>query len=131
MSLILSKDILKTNECIRPLEFLRSAGDCYYTILQSDGDFVLYRRTGSTAFWSSRTKGHCANKACMQNDGNFVLTDCKNNPIWASNTGSGGNASAYLKVQDDGNLVVYRKDGFPIWASRTRGSCSPNGNPFV
>ena len=56
------------------------------------------------------------NIAIMQDDGNFVLYDQDNEPVWASNTG--GNPGAYLAVQDDGNVVVYQ-DGSPLWATNT------------
>ena len=53
----------------------------------------------------------------MQNDGNFVLYDVNNKPVWASNTA--GNPGAYLAVQEDGNLVVYNQGGNPLWATNT------------
>jgi hypothetical protein len=52
----------------------------------------------------------------MQDDGNFVLYDQDNAPVWASNTD--GNPGAYLAVQDDGNVVVYQ-NGSPLWATNT------------
>lgn len=52
----------------------------------------------------------------MQDDGNFVLYDQNNEPVWASNTD--GFPGAYVSVQDDGNLVIYQ-NGNALWASNT------------
>ncbi len=54
----------------------------------------------------------------MQGDGNFVLYDQNNDPVWAS--GTAGNPGADLAVQEDGNLVVYL-NGNPLWATNTAG----------
>jgi len=54
----------------------------------------------------------------MQTDGNFVLYDAQNRPLWAS--GTNGQAGAYLAIQDDGNLVVYKGTATP-WSSNTYG----------
>jgi RHS repeat-associated protein len=53
------------------------------------------------------------NYATMQTDGNFVLYDPFNNPLWSSGT-AGTNASIIL-MQDDGNLVVYHE----LWQAGT------------
>lgn len=57
----------------------------------------------------------------MQTDGNVVLYDGDDNPLWSS--GTQGNPESYLVMQGDGNLVVYT-DGQPIWAS---GTAAPAG----
>ncbi|MGI3198900.1 hypothetical protein ACRJ4W_10320 [Streptomyces sp. GLT-R25] len=54
----------------------------------------------------------------MQSDGNLVVYNEKNKPIWASMT-FGPNHRAIF--QDDGNLVVHNGDDRPIWASRSHG----------
>jgi NlpC/P60 family protein len=41
----------------------------------------------------------------MQSDGNLVVYDSANQPLWHSHTN--GNPGAYLAVQTDGNVVVY------------------------
>jgi hypothetical protein len=85
----------------------------------------------------------------LQMDGNVVLYNRANQPLWATNTNgkpvanftmqTDGNLVAYqsdnapvwssatsgsgnfLVVQDDGNVVVYRNDGFGVWATKTKG----------
>jgi hypothetical protein len=53
----------------------------------------------------------------MQPDGNLVLYSPGYHVLW--NSGTGGNAGAYLGVQGDGNIVVYRADGWPLWFTGT------------
>lgn len=47
------------------------------------------------------------NYAKMQTDGNFVLYDPYNNPLWS--TGTAGMGGAIILLQDDGNLVIYHE----------------------
>lgn len=88
-------------------------------------------------------------KLFYQGDGNLVLKNKANTPIWATMTNGKastkvffqtdgnfvmyngntpiwgaqchGKGGALLKLQDDGNLVVYTKDNNPIWATMTNG----------
>ena len=83
--------------------------------LQQDRNLVLYKG-GSPAYQAPNAYSN-GNTAIMQDDGNFVLYDVNNEPVWASNTA--GNPGAYLAVQEDGNLVVYNQDGNPLWAANT------------
>ncbi|RDD86681.1 serine/threonine protein kinase [Streptomyces parvulus] len=55
-------------------------------------------------------------KLLMQEDGNLVAYDERNQPTWASRT-SGENYKAVF--QEDGNLVVYTADDKPVWATNT------------
>jgi hypothetical protein len=54
----------------------------------------------------------------MQHDGNFVMYDVNNVPIWSSD-GTYGYAGAWLIVQDDGNVVIYSEVGAPLWETGT------------
>ncbi|HEY2498515.1 MAG TPA: RHS repeat-associated core domain-containing protein [Candidatus Angelobacter sp.] len=67
------------------------------------------------------------NYATMQTDGNFVLYDPSNRPLWASGTAGVANASSIL-MQDDGNLVLYVFKWFAgTYAAPTPGSYPPQG----
>ncbi|MFD3315660.1 protein kinase [Streptomyces sp. NPDC058694] len=57
-------------------------------------------------------------KLVMQRDGNLVITDKQDRPLWAAMTSGAGNTARF---QDDGNLVVHNSAGRPIWASQTFG----------
>ncbi|KAI9297839.1 alpha-D-mannose-specific plant lectin [Neoconidiobolus thromboides FSU 785] len=56
--------------------------------------------------------------AKIQEDGNFVIYDNVQRPLWASDTRGQG---VCLTMQDDGNLVLYDNQNKPIWASGTNG----------
>ncbi|MEU9956047.1 protein kinase [Streptomyces sp. NPDC050982] len=57
-------------------------------------------------------------KLVMQRDGNLVITDDKDRPLWAAATSGTGNTARF---QDDGNLVVHNSAGKPVWATQTPG----------
>jgi len=52
----------------------------------------------------------------IQTDGNLVIYNDRNVPIWASNTS--GDANSFAVMQGDGNFVVY-DNGQPQFATRT------------
>ena len=87
--------------------------------LQQDRNLVVYKvNTGGSfdaVFAAPNALGN-GNTAIMQDDGNFVLYDQNNQPVWAS--GTSGNPGAHLAVQDDGNVVVYQGSS-PLWATNT------------
>ena len=94
---------------------LRSCDGRFQLAMQYDGNLVLYQ--GGGALWASNTWTSTGYSAVMQNDGNFVLYDVNQHPLFASGTwGRPGNT---LAMQDDGNLVVYAAGGAPLWASNT------------
>lgn len=88
----------------------------YRFVYQGDGNLVLYGPNGPT--WATMTFD-APGWAEMQWDGNLVVYDANQMPIWAS--GTPGNDGAYLAVQNDGNVVVYGGDGYPIWQTGTTG----------
>jgi hypothetical protein len=54
-----------------------------------------------------------------QTDGNLVIYDKNQKPIWASDTY--GKPAWRTYMQPDGNFVVYSHENKPIWASDTYG----------
>jgi hypothetical protein len=114
-----------------------------YLAVQSDGNAVVYSGDGGTLWASGSTfsgpsvcgeldGNHALSSgqslySCddryhldMQTDGNLVLYDVADNPLWSSNThGTNG----YVAVmQGDGNFVVYnRTDDRALWSSGTSG----------
>jgi hypothetical protein len=65
------------------------------------------------------TSGNDQYRLTMQDDGNLVLYDVSNRPLWASNTD--GKAVEKCIMQVDGNLVLYLYNGQAVWASNTQG----------
>jgi hypothetical protein len=56
----------------------------------------------------------------MQKEGNLVLYNAANKPVWASPTD--GNPGARVDMQKEGNLVIYSAANKPVWASPTAGN---------
>lgn len=63
--------------------------------------------------------------AVVQSDGNFVLYNAANRPLWASNT-VGTGAHNWLAMQSDGNLVLYNQANRPVWANNRNGYGTAN-----
>lgn len=59
--------------------------------------------------------GDSGNWLAMQQDGNLVLNNGSNQPIWATGT-NGYGSSVFLAIQDDGNLVLIYNGTTPIWS---------------
>lgn len=86
--------------------------------MQPDGNLVLYSPPpGEQPIWNSGTAGRTnVWDAVLQDDGNFVVYDVDNKPLWAADKFRDGGCT--LVCQDDGNLVNYSKiDGNVIWAT--------------
>lgn len=88
---------------------LYSANTRYYLTMQSDCNLVVYeaRTVGQPRpLWDSKTQFSGPGcRAVMQTDGNLVVYDRFNSPVF--NTGTQGKLNAVLVMQTDGNLVIY------------------------
>ena len=124
--LAIVNDTLCANHSLTPLIPIRSTKNEFYAILQSDGNFVLYRSSKfkpSNALWNTKTYNLSAPKPfklIMQSDGNLVLYDANDNTVWASNTQNRGKAPHRLVMQSDGNLAIYDKHNEVTWATGTK-----------
>lgn len=58
---------------------------------------------------------------CVQPDGNVVVYDQSNAPLWSSGTNGRGGGNVRLVMQDDGNLVLYDMNNSPLWSTNTAG----------
>jgi hypothetical protein len=112
-----------------------SGASCAHLTLQNDGNLVLYGPSG--AVWASNTVNsvlepgdslnpgeelvsyHEQYRLIMQGDGNLVLYDGANKPLF--NTGTWGEPGNHAIMQGDGNLVVYSSGGRAMWNSQTQG----------
>lgn len=95
----------------------------HHLVMQNDGNLVLYRSVHnhdpSNATWSSNTYGRgdgC--RFTVQGDGNAVIYDANNSPIWASNTNGQSHGPYSATVEDSGHFVVWDGTGRRLWASR-------------
>jgi len=93
-------------------------------------DISFYKGT-ATARWVTTCNNY---RLEFQGDGNLVLYNSSNKPLWATGTVGRGYK---LKVQGDGNVVLYNSLSQPIWATMTNGnpgaffSVQPDGNLVV
>lgn len=110
---------LTTEQWLMPGQSLTKS--CYYrATMQTDGNLVLTKNAATrTPYWATGTAGSGA-YARMQSDGNFVIYNWADSPVWA--TGTYGNPGARVDMQSDGNLVVYSGAGSPRWSSGTAGA---------
>jgi hypothetical protein len=90
-----------------PNDSITSENGAYTLIYQDDGNLVLYENSGPTPIWASGTVDDNPGVAQMQYDGNFVVYDGDNTPVWASDTSGYDGYPITTVVLDDGNLVVY------------------------
>lgn len=93
-------------------------------------DISFYKGT-ATARWVTTCNNY---RFELQGDGNLVLYNPSNKPLWATGTVGRGYK---LKVQGDGNVVLYDSNGQALWATMTNGnpgaffSIQPDGNLVV
>jgi hypothetical protein len=106
-------DRLNPGMALIPTTQIRAENGPFYLYLGDDGRLNLRAFWGERRWWQY---GDIAT-AIMQEDGNFVLYDSNNNPVWASNTGD--NPGAILRMRDDGNLVVVHPNIGILWESGT------------
>jgi len=105
--------------------WVTSKNEEYVLILQTDGNLVLYRVIGNPPpfepgaqfngepKWATGTDQKGGRSAVLQEDGNLVVLDQDDNPVWASQ--SSGIECLGLYVQDDGNVVIYKPAA--VWAA--------------
>ncbi len=84
-------------------------------VMQADGNLVLYGPSGSV--WSSGTWHRGSHHVRMQSDGNLVIRDAANRPLWASNTQ--GNWNAVMVVKNSGKILIYTTRGKIVWSAGT------------
>ena len=106
------QSLAAVNGTLRAGQMLVSAIGKFVTIMQTDNNLVIYelRANGSMkkGVWNSGTGGTGnGGFAVMQADGNLVVCNAANTPVWNSGTATAGVFRAFtLVMQDDGNLVA-------------------------
>jgi len=91
-----------------------------YSNVRMDSNLILPNKAynNGTTWWSNDNKYYLT----MQSDGNLVLYNNKNKPLWSSKTS--GNPNSILYMQKDGNLVIYNYNNYnnALWHSGTHGN---------
>jgi len=110
-----SRHILFKGQRLYPGQFLLSKDGRFKFLMQSDGNFVLYKN-GTQAIWSSKSWGKPVNYCELKTDGNMTLMDNNRVVYWQSYTKAfpGG----FLVLQDDANAVIYQ-NGVKRWGTNT------------
>lgn len=123
-----SGKLLPANETLRINDCLSSENQVYYLVLQEDGNLCVYKRTeyGNHAFvWGTMTHGKGGQELRLQSDGNLVLYNSYNSPIWSTETMGYFDAKYYssrykpvsLILENDGSLSLYSSTGERSWNS--------------
>lgn len=95
-------------------EFVESCNKAYTLVMQTDGNFVLYKTPGSPQ-WSSSTNNFPNAYSVMQADGNLVVYKVGGNTaLWG--TGTWGTPRSTTVVTDTGELNVVGENGVTLWA---------------
>lgn len=77
--------------------------------------------------WQAWITGKGGVSLLMQTDGNLVVLDRNNNPVWS--TGTPGHPGGFLIAGDDGQLALADAEGL-YWALGTDGWKKPSGTPW-
>ncbi|KAG9261619.1 mannose-specific lectin-like [Astyanax mexicanus] len=108
----MSRNTLSTNQELRAGDFLLSNNREFKAIFQDDGNFVVY---GWKPLWASDTAGKSGKFLIMQEDGNLVIYNNDEGPVWASDSWQGDQSlKNHLTLHDDGRLTV-RRDCKVCW----------------
>lgn len=96
---------LTAGETLNNNDYITSANGWYKGVMQSDGNFVVYKKPGPQGIPG-------------------------NNAVWATNTVR-GSGSYQLRMQTDGNVVLYRNSSEILWASNTASTGLPTAVSFI
>lgn len=88
-------------------DILCSPNGTFTLIFQgTDGDLVIYKNP-ATIIWASATENKRAVKACLLQDGKFVINDSENVELWRSRSGNLTGTEIYAMIEDSGSLAIY------------------------
>jgi hypothetical protein len=114
--------IIRVEEILSSDDYIRAPNGQYFAVMQSDGNFCIYRGTGpgdnKGGVWCSNRQSlpGGAYFAIVQGDGNFCVyrgTGLGDNRggVWCSNQHSLPGGAYFASLGDDGRLFVYKGTG--------------------
>lgn len=123
----ISPDTVSSGVRIYPNNCIFSPGGAYKLCYQYDGNLVMSNTNDGEIVWAMNVVNYSPGYCIMQDDGNFVCYDSRNQKKWATKTYGKGTYPYRLALQDDRNMVVYDFNNNAIWVSntKTRGGCFP------
>ncbi len=110
----------KSNAFLRASQCLSSPNCNYRAIMQSDGNFVVYRKESGkeVAVWNSQTARNNGAFLALQQDGNLVVYSSASKPLWNTVTSAAPFTDYKLSLDNNGVLTLTRKyDNKARWTS--------------
>lgn len=113
---------LKANQILKAGEKLVSANNAYMAIMQTDGNFCVYKYVNgkqSSFVWCSMKYGFANGKLKMQTDGNLCVYDSNDRFQWGSYQVKkyALRANYKLVLDNDGKLRIYNETGQIMWTN--------------
>jgi hypothetical protein len=87
------------------------------TLAVEDWRLVLTTHEGATTLWEQRLRGKLPFRLLLQTDGNLVLYDATNRPLW--DAGTVNRAGSEVCIENSGNLIIKDLNGNKIWETGT------------
>ena len=143
---VVKSSSLTPGQFLQSGEYLVSSNRAYFAIMQTDGNFCVYRGSGPSdnhgVVWAINLENanmalYPGSFAIMQTDGNFCVfrgSDPSHNQglVWAINLLNANMAlypGSFAVMQDDGNFCVYQdspaNQGSAVWRSGSVVQTSP------
>lgn len=102
---------------------LISANKVYYVAVQADGNLCLKKTNGDEFIWCSMVYLGSGHSLTLQADGNLVVYNKENKPVWSSETqaffdpkfGTADNKPVRAVLEDNGTLNLYSATNKKVW----------------
>ena len=101
--------VMKAGDSFGPGPILLSKNQQFLLLFGPDGNLAVYDVTiiPPKANWSTGTQGHTPGSVQMQRDGNFVVYNSVNQPLFDTGTFLKTRKGTSIRLQNDGNLVLH------------------------
>lgn len=107
--------------------YLASANNGFFFYMQENGDLGIWTNAHPAKnIYSSNTRERKNCTLKMQEDGNLVIYDASDAPVWSSETHTYWNPQygdrkykpVKLVLENDGKIVLYSATGFKVWDNK-------------
>lgn len=108
-----NQNYISTTRSLRSGQCLSSPSGRYRAIMQTDGNFVIYKMHDNTVMWNSKTAGYNGANLKLNRDGSV---DVGSKKVIAS-TPYGGSRTHTLTLDNNGRIIVRDDRGLQTWTS--------------